>query len=516
MTTGTIGSKGMRFLANDLCIDTPAWAGKPALDFIREELGLKGTKEGCREGDCGACAVLIGTRYPSSDGGAVPKDESMSGVSFSWQASPSCLLALGELEGRQLVTIEGLVAGARAAGQPEALTPVMAALLAENGSQCGFCSPGVVVSLTAWLLSSPILDEASAITAVEGNLCRCTGYAAIRRAAASLATQFAGLPREPLARLEALVAAAVVPPSLLAFAKGELLAASPSPAGLAAKPLAPGLPRLGGGTDYFVRNPDPEPGFSPALLDLDPELSQIHPGPQGLELGGAVTIQDFFESPLVRSLVPGIEAFEAEFASSLIRSRATLGGNVANASPVGDLTSILLALGAICVVTKASGGPGPSRDLPLSGLYLGYKKLALQEGEYISRFRIAPPAKGDLRFSFEKVSKRRRLDIASANTALRLETEGQGPRPVILAARLSAGGMGPTPLVLPKAGALLVGQVPTAELAQRVAAQAVAETSPMSDVRGSAGYRARLLERLVLAHFLRLFPESGLAEELFP
>lgn len=491
----------MRFLANDLSIDTPAAAGMPALDFIRGELGLKGTKEGCREGDCGACAVLIGERHQDA--------------SFAWKASPSCLLALGELESRQLVTIEGLVAGAKAAGQPESLTPVMAALLAENGSQCGFCSPGVVISLTAWLLSSPVLDEASAITAVEGNLCRCTGYAAIRRAAARLATQFAGLPREPRARLEALVAAAVVPPSLLAFVKGELLPAtlfSSDPAGQAARPSAPGTPRLGGGTDYFVRNPDPEPGFSPALLDLKPGLSRIHPGSQGLELGAAVTVRDFFESPLVRSLVPGIEAFEAEFASSLIRSRASLGGNVANASPVGDLTSILLALGAICDI---EGGPSP-RAIPLSGLYLGYKRLALEEGEYIRGFRIAPPARGDLRFSFEKVSKRRRLDIASANTALRVETEGQGPRPAILAATLSAGGMGPTPLVLPKAAALLVGQVPTAGLARQVAAQAVAETSPMSDVRGSASYRARLLERLVLAHFLRLFPESGLAEELFP
>lgn len=491
----------MKFLANDSVIDTSAGAGKPALDFIRGELGLSGTKEGCREGDCGACAVLIGERHPDS--------------TFEWKASPSCLLALGELEAKQLVTIEGLVAGARAAGQPESLTPVMAALLAENGSQCGFCSPGVVISLTAWLLSSPVLDEASAVTAVEGNLCRCTGYAAIRRAATRLASQFAGLPREPRARLEALVAAAVVPPSLLGFIKGELLpatAAQATPTGPGSKAPGSGIPRLGGGTDYFVRNPDPEPGFSPALLDLDPGLSRIHPGPQGLELGAAVTIRDFFESPLVRSLVPGIEAFEAEFASSLIRSRATLGGNVANASPVGDLTSMLLALGAICDI---AGGPS-ARALPLCGLYLGYKKLALGEGEYIARFRIFPPARGDLRFSFEKVSKRRRLDIASANTALRLETEGQGPRPVILAAMLSAGGMGPTPLVLPKAGALLVGQAPTAELARKVAAQAVAETSPMGDVRGSAGYRARLLERLVLAHFLRLFPESGLAEELFP
>lgn len=484
----------MRFLANDLVIDAQAGRGSPALDFIRRDLGLTGTKEGCREGDCGACAVLIGERREEGT---------------SWKASPSCLLALGELEGRQLVTIEGLAAGARAAGLPEGLSPVMRAMLSENGSQCGFCSPGIVISLTGWLLSSPILDEASAMIAVEGNLCRCTGYAAIRRAADSLAREFAALPREPLARLEALVAAAVVPPSLLGFARAELLPADPIRS-TAFQPRS-GEPRLGGGTDYYVRNPDPEIGFSPALLDLDPGLTRAEAGKEGLELGAAMTIRDFFESPLVRSLVPGIEAFEADFASSLIRSRATLGGNVANASPVGDLSSILLSLGAICVI---EGGSRP-RDLALSALYLGYKKLALREGEYISRFRLAPPASGSLLLSFEKVSKRRRLDIASVNTALCLELEAGGPRPKIVKARLSAGGMGPTPLLL-KASDLLLGQSPSAELAREVAAQAAAQTTPISDVRGSSGYRSRLLERLVLAHFIRLFPESGLAEELFP
>jgi len=502
--------KSVKFLANDRIVDAGSRRAAPALDFIRDELGLKGAKEGCREGDCGACSVLVGTRLPG--GGA------------EYRAVPSCLLALGELEGRHLVTIEGLASAAKGApGSVEGLTPVMKALLEENGSQCGFCSPGVVISLTGWLLSAGQVDIEGALTAVEGNLCRCTGYGAIRRAAARLAKEFAGLPASREARLAALEKAGVVPPSLGQFSRGELFEASaggaaPGGASGAGVP-AQGLTVLGGGTDFFVRNPDPEAGFEAELLDLRPVYSRIdrttRDGAAVLEVGAAVTVHDFFTSTEVRALVPGIGAFEGEMASSLIRGRATLGGNVANASPIADMTAILIALDAELVVEKRADGS--RRTLPLARFFLGYKKLDLAAGELIAGFRIPMPAPGSTpRFNFEKVAKRRHLDIASVNSAALILTEGGGSKPHIASAAISAGGVAATPLLLSRTSAFLAGRTADAATAREAAAIAVSEIAPISDVRGSAEYRKRLLERLVLGHFIRLFPESGIAEELFP
>src|SRR3989339_1469674 len=156
----------MKILVNDAWVEPRTAYGSPALDFIRGEMGLTGTKEGCREGDCGACAVLVGefAGYGSSLGSASPRAP-------RYLAMPSCLLALGDLDGKHLITIEGLSADA-----PEGLTPVMRAFLEENASQCGFCSPGFIVSLSAWLAAPGRPELAGAMTAVDGNLCRCTGY----------------------------------------------------------------------------------------------------------------------------------------------------------------------------------------------------------------------------------------------------------------------------------------------------------------------------------------------------
>jgi len=503
----------MRFLANDLVVETEAWEGSPALDFIRRDLGLAGTKEGCREGDCGACAVLVGERDPGAE---------------RYRAVPSCLLALGELEDSHLVTIEGLSKDA-----PEGLTPVMRAILAENGSQCGFCSPGFVISLTAFLLAGPPLTIEGALRAVEGNLCRCTGYGSIRRAAERLIAQFASLPPDFGGRVAALEAAKVVPPSLGAYLRGELLPpAAPGGrvGGAATAAAATELP-LGGGTDYYVRNPDPElirekaGGRYPAvaLLDRRPRLRSVRrvesEGAEWLEIGASLTWTDFFANAEVRALVPGIENHESKLASVLIRNRATLGGNVANASPVADLTSMLIALGARVGLEGgqeggaegAPAGEGGRRSLPLQELFLGYKRLDLRPGESIASFSL-PIGPAPVRFNFEKAAKRANLDIAAVNTACVFGVEGGR----ILGARISAGGVAPTPLFLANTSAFVAGKAVDGELARAAAAMAAAEVKPIGDVRGSADYRKRVLERLVLAHFIVLFPEAGLEEVKLP
>ena len=352
--------RSLRFLVNDHVVQTDAWNGSLALDFIRSDMELPGTKEGCREGDCGACAVLLGERSPGSE---------------RYRAVPSCLLALGEAEGSHIVTIEGL-----SSTSPDGINPVMRAILGENASQCGFCSPGFVVALTSFLLAGPPLTVEGAIRAVEGNLCRCTGYAAIVRAAERLIERFSDLPLDFLERVAALEAARVVPSSLGAFLRHELLEenvpASPE-SGDARKAMgASGKTeaiKLGGGSDFFVRNPDPEAlrdksgGEYPSvrLLDRDPELRRVRRAAMGgverLELGAALSWTDFFADAEVRAAIPGIERHESKLASILVRNRATLGGNVANASPVADLTSMLIALGALVGI---EGSDGEHREFP--------------------------------------------------------------------------------------------------------------------------------------------------------
>ncbi len=505
-------AESIAFTANDRPVVAQVWPGTPALDFIRHELGLTGTKEGCREGDCGACAVLLGERSGSGE--------------TRYRAVPSCLLATGELAGRHLVTIEGLASAA-----PGGLTPVMRAFLGENASQCGFCSPGFIVSLTGWLAETPVPDIDGAVVAVEGNLCRCTGYGSIRRAAERLVREFRDLPPPGRARLEALVDAQVLPGSVLAFASRGAEVMAVAEVGAEGPPVAKAGTLqdlrplvIAGGTDWFVRNPEPEPVGDCALLGLSPELRRIRTEADGsggrvLVVGAASTVRDFFASPETLAALPGIAAFEGEFASSLVRARATLGGNVANASPVADMTSMLIALGArVRLATPGNGGEervpasaAPERSMPLESLFLGYKRLATAPGEILHSFVIPVLGEGES-FTFAKASKRRTLDIAAVNSALRIDVRDG----VVRSARLSAAGVAPVPLLLARAGAFLAGRSPDAATIAEAARLAVDETNPIGDVRGSAEYRRILVDRLVRAHFVRLFPDSGLAGELFP
>lgn len=486
--------------------------GAPALDVIREELALTSTKEGCREGDCGACAVLVGEHV---------------GDVVRYSAVPSCLLPLGTLRGKHLLTLEGLVEGTE-----DGLTPVMRAFLDENASQCGFCTPGFIIALTSWLAEPRVPDLAGALRAIDGNLCRCTGYGAIRRAAARLVERFKDLPLEPMARLRSLVEAKVLPPSVLEFAAESTGQGSSVPrqnsetTSLQGGEVAPHAV-VGGGTDYYVRNPEPEEGFSPLLTPILPEFGQIRyvtdRGKRWLEIGAAVTVRDFFASPVVRDEVPGIEHFETMFASTLIRNLATVGGNVVNASPVADITSMLLALGAQLVIVPETGTEGTTAALrlcPLEQFFLGYKTLDLSAGEVLKAIRIpALDEPSSRRFSFEKVSKRKNLDIAAVNTAISFRFEGGRWKDV----RVSLGGVASVPMlstdamnVLEGASCDVLDRTFLAGLARKAAQAAASSISPIGDVRGAAEYRRRMVHQLILAHFVRLFEASGIAEELFP
>lgn len=471
---GVMDDSTIRLLANNEIVHTKSWNGTPVLDFIRNELGLAGVKEGCREGDCGACAVLIGERL--SEG------------KTRYRAMTSCLMALKELDGHHLVTIEGLVSGAE-----DGLTPVMQAIMEENGSQCGFCTPGFVISLTAWLLEGGPFTEEDARRAIEGNLCRCTGYAPILRAASRLSDKYAKLPSDFNQRLDILVKDKIVPPSLLAFSKSEILPFEKP--GHAPEHISTFT--IGGGTDFYVRNPDPDPVDNFCLAGDIPEFKILEISPDGnLEIGAAVNIRDFFASGKVRKFLPGFEKYERFFASILIRNRATLGGNIMNASPVADMTSMLMALGARLRIIDMNGKP--VREIPLEKLYTGYKSTCMVPGELLQTI-IIPGFSGS--FNFEKASKRSNLDIAAVNSGISARIEGNR----IINGRISAGGVAATPKLLELASASMENMTVTTETVFNLASVAISEVKPISDVRGSADYRKQVLGRLILAHFMTLF-----------
>ena len=524
---------GIRFRLNERLFELHENSGILVLDWLRKEQGLTGTKEGCREGDCGACLVLLGERP------AKAKRQS----SVEWIPVASCLLALGELDGRHLITVEGL-----ARNGP---TPVMNEMHNENASQCGFCSPGIVIALTARLLEGGNVDDAALASALEGNLCRCTGYGAIRRASARISAEYADLPLDFDARLAALAARGVIPPSLAAF-----MTELPEPLGrkhrsraLSHTQTRSGEPverTLGGGTDWFVRHPDPETDQEIDFTDREKRLRSIQLAGSVLEIGAATTVREFFANTEVRALAQGrgnsagIESYEADVASPPIRARATLAGNIANASPVADMTAMLFALDASLRLgvrpgSEPAGTAKPEalhREIALADFFIGYKKTAARAEERIEAI-LLPDAGNSRLFSFEKAARRARLDIAAVNTALscRLgkadgkdkpnekatssKTFTRENPPVLHDVRLSAGGVGPTPLLLKEASAYLEGKPVTAPNVRECARLAVAGTKPISDARGTAAYRSDILERLVLAHFLRLFPELSLEEELF-
>jgi xanthine dehydrogenase small subunit len=474
-----------RFLLNETEFDLELAPDAVFLDVLRLRLGLEGTKEGCREGDCGACAVLLGELLADS---------------VRYRPVCACLLPAGDVGGRHVVTIEGL--------RVEGLSPVQQALVDGGGIQCGFCTPGLVVALTGHLLSAPVVTEDGALADLAGNVCRCTGYAGIRRAVGLLASRLPELGPPGRERVDRLIAAGVLPehfgvaPSRLA-ALGDVSASAQRTANESAFAQRTALRRddqivVGGATDLLVASVEKLRGEPLRFVGREERLRGIARDGEAISVGAAVTAAELQESPEIAACYPALRDALSLFASPLIRSRATVAGNLVNASPIADIAIALLALGAKVVLEKGD----ELRTIALEDLYLGYKKLSLREGELVARIDIPIPVPG-ARFHFEKVSRRRLLDIASVNSALSIVEE----RGVVTSARLSAGGVAPVPLLLREISRWLAGRPLTAATVLEAAKMAGAEVAPISDVRGSAAYKALLLERLVRAHFAALFPD---------
>lgn len=455
----------LSFILNQRVIRTEERPGMVLLEFIRGVACLSGTKEACREGECGACTVLVGAKQ--ADG------------SVAYKACASCLLPIGDVDGCHIVTVEGLV------GEP--LTLVQQLIVDNSASQCGFCTPGIVLSLTGFCLGSSTLSYEDAVDALDGNICRCTGYVSIRNAARALCDKLAKIDTDPAERLAAMIAACVVPEYFSAIPDQlAQLRAEPLPAGENAVLVA-------GGTDLFAQRPEQLLESDLCFLSNRCDLDYVRVDGEVLRAGGAVTIEDFRRSAAVQKHFPDVAHDLLRHSSTILRNKATLTGNIVNASPIGDAAIILLALDARLVIEVRGGG---KREVPLSKFFLGYKKTDMACGELISEI-VIPLLPAGARYHFEKVSNRATLDIAAVNTALRLAT---GPDGAITGIQLSAGGVGPTPLLIGGLEAFY-GRKPDEATADAIARAAEAAAKPIDDIRGAAAYKKLLLGQLVRAHF---------------
>lgn len=477
---------------------SPAAPHTTVLDFLRER-GLTGTKEGCAEGECGACSVLV-----ARPGVNKPTD---------WVAVNACLVPVAGLDGQEIVTSEGL-ATAGDAGTPPTLHPVQEEMAVRGGSQCGYCTPGFICSMAAEYYrpnrcadaadgtgpaagSAPADSNGSAdasataesadaehgpngfdLHALSGNLCRCTGYRPIRDAAFAVGTP---TDEDPLAQRREQAPPAPADTEYTqddrAFLRRSTLAQT-----LQLLRERPDAVVVAGSTDWGVEvNIRSRRADCVVALDRLPELRELRVESDHIEIGAALTLTEIErrldgEVPLLAELFP-------QFASRLIRNGATLGGNLGTGSPIGDSPPVLLALEATLVLADADG----EREVPLADYFTGYRQSVRRPGELIRSVRIPRPLSPVT--GFHKIAKRRFDDISSVAVAFALDVEDG----IVRKARIGLGGVAATPIRSLATEAALEGKPWSAETVEAAARVLRSEGTPMSDHRASSLYRSAML-----------------------
>ncbi|MEO6998662.1 MAG: FAD binding domain-containing protein [Terracoccus sp.] len=469
-------------------------AATSALDWLREQ-GLTGAKEGCAEGECGACSVLVAR--PAGD-----HDDAGS----QWTAINSCLIPAASLDGQEVVTAEGL-------GTASELHPVQYEMAMRGGSQCGYCTPGFVCSMAAeyYRQDRGVLTEAEAegdghecghyidrdhgpngfdLHALSGNLCRCTGYRPIRDAAYAL-----GAPADSDVLAERLGRTAPdAVPTRFTTKAGTYARAADLAELFVLRAEHPDATLVAGSTDWGVEV-NIRGVRSPFVIGIDrlPELRSFELGDDVVELGAALTLSEI-EARLGGRIPLLAQAFP-QFASRLIRNGATIGGNLGTGSPIGDMPPALLALEAVVVLASPAG----DREVALCDYFTGYRATVKRDDELIQAVRIPVPL--DPVTAFHKIAKRRFDDISSVAVGFAL-TLDEG---VVTRARIGLGGVAATPLRARDTEAALEGRPFTRDVAREAAAVMRREGTPMSDHRASASYRAAMLGTALL----KLHAEHG-------
>jgi xanthine dehydrogenase small subunit len=441
----------IRFILNDQPVEIAGLSPMTTLlDWLRDRRGLKGTKEGCAEGDCGACTVVL-----ERDGKA--------------EAINSCIALLGQIDGQSVRTVEGLL------GKDGAPHPVQAAMAEADATQCGFCTPGFVMSAYAYSSGGETPDLETIHDALAGNLCRCTGYRPIVEAM----TKVAGLAVEP----------APMPPARITSATFEDTFFAPRTLAelLVLRAKHPDALLLAGATDLgLLASRARKPPKAAIHLAHVPELTTIVDGKEEITIGAAVPYARAM--PTLIAAFPALRTYLARLGSRQIRTLGTIGGNIGTASPIGDMPPVLLALETRLTLASVRG----VRELPLENFFLDYRKTALAPDEVIQSLTMPRLWPGEV-FFCDKVSKRRDQDISTVAAAYRLRIKDGKVEDV----RTGFGGLAATPRRAPTVeAALLKGDF-------EGAARAVTKDfQPIDDWRGTAAYRlqvaANLLRRLRL------------------
>ncbi|HEY6062427.1 MAG TPA: 2Fe-2S iron-sulfur cluster-binding protein [Chitinophagaceae bacterium] len=473
----------IRFILNEKEIATNLPPGMVMLDFIRYHQHLMGTKIGCREGDCGACTILVGE---------------IENGELQYESMTSCLLPLGNAQGRHIVTIEGI-------NFSDTLNPVQQAMADAGATQCGFCTPGFVVSLAGFCLNDAAPTQQNAIAAVDGNICRCTGYKSIERAAGKVAEMMRERNGEDAAIF---TAKKKILPQYFSDIKTRLLNLEVAPLATSHSPFT----IVGGGTDLYVQKHDEMTNDNIRFVFDEPAMNKIVEEGNRCIVGASATVSDLMNSSIINKVFPDFHHYARLVSSTPIRNMATIAGNFINASPIGDLTIFFLALDAqitlalpIPITIGREGSIAVfGREIPLRKLYKGYKILDKKPDEYIEKIWFELPGKNSY-FNFEKVSKRTNLDIASVNSAISITMKGTE----ITKAGISAGGVGPVPVYLQKTSAFLTGKKINEETVNGAIELMKTEIAPISDARGTKEYKTLLLGQLIKAHFMKLFPDMA-------
>ena len=458
------------------------------LEVLREDLGNTGTKEGCGEGDCGACTVVLGEERDGQ---------------LHYSAVNSCIRLAHSVDGMALWTVEDLAEDpliqpvgdtAPAAQQTITLHPAQEAMVQCHGSQCGFCTPGFVMSLFGMYQNhvchgQPITREL-AQEELSGNLCRCTGYRPILDAA----QQMTSLPGMAVNEAEVLQKLKLLRHDALAHAADSAyIAPSTLPELLAARAAHPGAQVVAGCTDVGLWVTKQHKQYAQVLdVTRAAELRQVVQHPDAIHIGAAVTLADAFAA--LTAQWPQLHRFATRFAGLPVRNSGTLGGNVANGSPIGDSMPLLIALRAQVVLASQARG---ERQLPLEDLYTGYRQNVMAADELLVRIVVPRPCAPEQLRAY-KISKRFDDDISAVCLVLNLDiADGTVQR-----ASIGAGGVAATPARARQTEAALTGQPWTEATAQRAAAVLQAEFSPISDMRASGAYRRQVLGSLLQRYWL--------------
>jgi len=442
------------------------------LEVLREDLGHTGTKEGCGEGDCGACTVVVG----EAEGGRI-----------TYRAVNSCIKLAHSVDGLALWTVEDIAAA------DGGLHPAQQSLVDCHGSQCGFCTPGFVMSLFGMYQNhvscgTPITRELAQHD-LSGNLCRCTGYRPILDAA----QQMAALPAATLDEADLLSKLELLAPTSQGL-EADLSYKAPRNLAqlLQARAEFPGAQIVAGCTDVGLWVTKLHRQFD-QVLDITrvEELRRVEDYPNHLAIGAAVTLADAFDA--LGADRPQLRTFAARFAGLPVRNAGTLGGNVANGSPIGDSMPLLIALGASVVLMSVRG----HREMPLEQFYTGYRRNVMAPDEVLAWIKVPKPAAGEMLKAY-KISKRYDDDISAVCLVVNLQLkDGQ-----VIQACIGAGGVAATPVRASHTEAALAGQPWTLATVQQAMTTLRAEFSPISDMRASGAYRSEVLGNLLQRFWL--------------